>query len=491
MADDAYIHLRIANHLVNYGLPYFNLDSHVNASSSPVWTFFLSFLEVFPFNDVLKLSFLNALVLTLVSFLVFQLINSAVKGTLLLKCVLLIVSLAPFYACSFQQMEGNLACLFLFYGIKLDLEKKQGLLFYSILAALTRLEFFCAWPIFVCWKIYEKKGIKKELIISLFPLLIAASYEYVFFKSFVPHSIIAKSKVYSADTLAFFNELSQGISLDSYFKISNFALAALLLAVIYSFRYTFKGMNNNKLFSVALISVVIFIAYFMKKVLIFPWYLPLLFCPAFLGVSLISIHKKSYVVAVLLIFSSIPFIKGAALNIYAAFQGPQFYSDYFRSARTRQYLTVSSVIEKYCPNCSVLAPEVGGLGYGFKNNIQDAVGLASPLALDYHPLPYPEKRFSGSVGAIPADFVKSVNPDLVLSLEIFLKDFRTSDVCNNYEFISISPFIANDYEILKERPLWGSKSLYLFFNKSLPKETVEAIKREFTTPIDSIFKCRI
>jgi len=44
--DDAYIHFRIAENLVKYQAPYFNLSERVMATSSFIWTIFLAGLTL-------------------------------------------------------------------------------------------------------------------------------------------------------------------------------------------------------------------------------------------------------------------------------------------------------------------------------------------------------------------------------------------------------------------------------------------------------------
>ena len=52
--DDAFIHIRIAENLIDHGEPYFNPGEAVMASSSPVWTWCLALLYlVLPLDPAL------------------------------------------------------------------------------------------------------------------------------------------------------------------------------------------------------------------------------------------------------------------------------------------------------------------------------------------------------------------------------------------------------------------------------------------------------
>ena len=67
--DDSYIHIRIVEHLSDFGEPYFNLGEPVKASSSSGWIIFLFLVDiVFRNSQVLQLPLLIGLINTLMTF---------------------------------------------------------------------------------------------------------------------------------------------------------------------------------------------------------------------------------------------------------------------------------------------------------------------------------------------------------------------------------------------------------------------------------------
>jgi len=59
------------------------------------------------------------------------------------------------------------------------------------------------------------------------------------------------------------------------------------------------------------------------------------------------------------------------------------------------------------------------LGEGFEGEILDAVGLATPSAIKYHPMRVPDERSSGDLGEIPTGFVSEMRPDVIVSYDVF------------------------------------------------------------------------
>ncbi len=66
-----------------------------------------------------------------------------------------------------------------------------------------------------------------------------------------------------------------------------------------------------------------------------------------------------------------------------------------------------------------MSSEIGGLGEGFEGEILDAVGLATPSAIKYHPMRVPDERSSGDLGEIPTGFVSEMRPDVIVSYDVF------------------------------------------------------------------------
>jgi arabinofuranosyltransferase len=75
---------------------------------------------------------------------------------------------------------------------------------------------------------------------------------------------------------------------------------------------------------------------------------------------------------------------------------------------------------------TVAAPEIGAIGWEASHlRVLDTVGLVSPRALRYYPLPTREAY--GVNNAVPAELLRRERPDYVLSLEVFLRPVLRDD----------------------------------------------------------------
>ena len=69
---------------------------------------------------------------------------------------------------------------------------------------------------------------------------------------------------------------------------------------------------------------------------------------------------------------------------------------------------------------TVLAPEIGALGYYLHGPLIDACGLVSPEAIRYLPVP-PSERLGGDIGSIPLALVRDLQPDFIVTLLVFAR----------------------------------------------------------------------
>jgi hypothetical protein len=135
--------------------------------------------------------------------------------------------------------------------------------------------------------------------------------------------------------------------------------------------------------------------------------------------------------------------------------------------RVQRYLEVGKELYTLFPNARLLTSEIGGLGYSFRGEIIDAVGLVTPSALTYHPMKVPQQRQNATIGAIPARMVGDLLPELVVSLPIFVQEFDHSSYRNLYTKI----IIPSSTKIWRERTLtdsiWGSSEFYIYIRNDL------------------------
>jgi hypothetical protein len=149
--------------------------------------------------------------------------------------------------------------------------------------------------------------------------------------------------------------------------------------------------------------------------------------------------------------------------------------------RVQRYLEVGKVLYAVYPNARLLTSEIGGLGYTFKGEIIDGVGLITPRALAYHPMKVPEQRQSGIVGAIPAAFVEKEMPELVVSYSLFVQEFDSSIYREQYTKIAIPSFSTYWESKTGLSDIWGNSELFIYIRNDIAKPNdINFIKYELT-----------
>jgi hypothetical protein len=120
-------------------------------------------------------------------------------------------------------------------------------------------------------------------------------------------------------------------------------------------------------------------------------------------------------------------------------------------AREQLYLKVGAdLTASLPPNALLAAPEIGALGYVSNLPVLDTVGLVSPAATPYYPLPANQLVTDN---AIPARLIDDRQPDAVVTLDIFAKQSLLPD-----------PTFQRDYRLEASYPssVWQSQELLVF-----------------------------
>lgn len=481
IVDDAYIHLRIARNYVTCGRPYYNCTAPVISSSSAFWTLLLYLGVYFPGSDAFKLALLCGFSLSGLITIFYLLVSAQLrKSSVFIVATTTAIVSAPVVAVSLQQMETNLAILLLFMGILAYGRGLSGLgLFLLGMSGCTRFELFIPWGLF-CILTFKSVGVRSFVAIgiSLIPALFIFAGMFYYTGSILPHSIVAKEIVYQVMPAEFFNVLKDNIAGTPKYAFGIFPQIAMGFLGIVLIAECVRVLINRRLDTVNLIPLavgisgyVIGLLYLFKHVLLFPWYLPLIFTPLVFwafsdGFTLASVHK---VIGAAVI--SIPFLKAALFSMLAVWL-PWEYPDLMRSARARQYLRVGEGLRQSCPTCTVMAPEIGAIGYAFKGKIIDACGLISPEALKYHPVPVPEGRLSSADGAVPHGLVEEFEPEVIVSLDRFMRDLRDTEIVKKYLVFTISPFLDDDLKYIPGGHIWGSRHLLILLHREKVNEQI-------------------
>ena len=127
--------------------------------------------------------------------------------------------------------------------------------------------------------------------------------------------------------------------------------------------------------------------------------------------------------------------------------------------RVHAYRDAARWINSHAPlGSTVLAAEIGALGYYTPAWIIDAAGLVTPEAVRHLPVA-PERRLAPEVGAIPRGLVQDTRPDYVVTLPVFAA-----------KSLLDWPWFLEHYDRVHEVDvgpsprirLWGGRSILIF-----------------------------
>ena len=486
--DDAYIHFRISQNLVDYGVPYFNIDEPVNASSSALWVLLLSFvwgalkflsLNKFFFTVV---SVFNA-ISTLAGALVWTSILTRLSGNqtgIWIKTGFCILYIALLLESSVGLMETPFALLVAGIAMYLLLRSHPASLMLLGVLPFLRPELAVMSLLAVVYAL--RKNIfpwKRILLFPLIPIVLLLLYELFFFRSIIPQSMIAKSKLY---VLTYQEILHQAANLtagtlsdieqrfDYTVTLMTIGFAGTAIVALYC-RKDSPGAGSGVV--VSLSGLAVLMSYVLAHTILFAWYFPLIGVPLLFSFAFILLFLRSRVLKLILVLFLVPFLYSQTMVlkqiVSVAWKGASHAGIFLTGARVRQYMQTGKVLNGLYPNATLLSSEIGGLGKTFKGKIIDGAGIVTPAALQFHPMEVPLERKSGAIGAIPLGLVKQAKPELIVSYDIFIESFLKSELRNDYEATIYPVFLEEDRQKLKtDESLWGIESLYVFVRKDLP-----------------------
>jgi arabinofuranosyltransferase len=184
----------------------------------------------------------------------------------------------------------------------------------------------------------------------------------------------------------------------------------------------------------------------LRGVRLFPWYLvplvPLYLVSAAIGMT--RLGRAARWLPALLVLWQLPAIDWRAPLLPAG----------YNLEREQLLFQVGSGLATSVPgNAVVAAPEIGALGYASNLRILDTVGLVSPTALRYYPLPSDQVT---SDNAIPPRLIEDQRPDLVVALD----EFARASLLRDAAFL-------RDYRMIESYPIavWQSSRLLVFERK--------------------------
>ena len=482
--DDAYIHFRVARNLYETGMPFFNIHDPIKVSTSSGWVVFLTtvwgIIKLFKLSISLPLiiAILNALLTVAAAQIYTAIIKEILRErfSVLYATILQTIFFAVMLPSSIGLMETPLALLIAGIGIYyLLLSKPIGFTMLS-LACYIRLEFLILFMLASLFgyikqqfKLYQILG---YAIVGFLPLV---CFDLYFFRTIIPHSIVAKSTVYSiAPSTTFLGIIFFSLPPTPFSTFKDLSgVTFLLLLIIIS--WVILRKKNTKIYQwpymFSLLGLGIAGLYVFGHAYIFDWYIPLYSVPILLACVLYStlvIQPFQIILKSLLVITSFIALVSIFTTLLSALSNPSYFSLFESGSRVRTYLMVGNILNEDYPNKALLSSEIGGLGYSFPGEMLDAGGLASLNVLAFHPMKIPEERANGLIGAIPPSYVKLTMPDLIVSYDNFAQALLKDDIVNKYNIITIPAYLPEDEPFSKTKLLWGNKYLRVYILKSLP-----------------------
>ncbi len=506
--DDAYIHFRIADHLANGGSPYFNSSEAINASSSPGWTITLALIiwvcktARIPLDLPLVISIFNAMATVggavIYASLLARIANS--RRAAIIRSAFFIFYISMILSSSVGLMEIPLALALIGIAFHLLLSNNTKSIIIFAAAPFFRIEFAAVLGlVLLSLLIYKQFSLKRVVLYAAMGMMPFMAYEWYFFNTLIPNTIMAKSVVYEFSYIETLQNLALGFTPNistPFFHyhftdhriasvvivvlvimIMGLAIGRVVLPIVVPMMKRSLDPKQSIGTIMALWGIGLFCAYLFRKIFLFPWYVPLYGIPILFSVALmVGTLRPGKLALMVFVFLSPIIVCQVADFTQAAFSSvttPAYYKDFASGARVRRYIETGRMLYDLYPDATLLSSEIGGLGYGFHGRIIDAVGLASPSALRYHPMAIPEERSNGAIGAIPVGFVEEVNPDIIVTYEVFAESLLRSDAIKRYTRTEYPVFIASDASIALVMEVFSSRHFYVFIRNDLAHKSTD------------------
>ena len=464
-SDDSYIHLRIATHLMATGHGYFNLGERVMVTSSPVWTVLLG-VSAWLFHGFPAALALEAVSMGLACTMSFLMISRNLHPDSLRTIVLSLIPPAAVFLIllqsTIQQMESALAVGLVLASIYLFEIGNIWRLSLFVLAGFTRYEYFAVLLLFAGVALVARRLQPMPAIIAAIVFSVIALYLLYQYGTLVPNTLRAKAAVYAGS----YARTAASLGLGLYKPLAVLRTCLLLAALI---ALASRKLERGLIVPGAMVSAgaLLDLCYVLKQTMIFPWYRPLASTLIVLGLIL-SVPgfegrgwRRYVAIAALLVFMD-PVTSGKELAAYALNNASFDGADEF-DIRTIEYLSVGHSIYQECPGARLMSSEIGGLGEGFQGEILDAVGLATPSAIKYHPMRVPDERSSGNLGAIPTGFVSEMRPDVIVSYDVFAESLLKNPDRSTYTEFVYPPLPAAEMPRYSD---WSRHRLYILVARS-------------------------
>jgi arabinofuranosyltransferase len=429
--DDAYITYRYARNIaIGNGFTY-NVGENVLGTTTPLYTLLLAALgSAISIKEIPNISLLLNSVADIVSVL---LLFHIITGLKFSKYLASIVSLAYLYnPLRIGVSRGGMETAFVvalilasLYSFIIRKDDRMAALFAGV-AFLARPDTILLPLIYLGYQVIRLKSFPyRELFIYLLitgPWLVFSAF---YFDSLLPHSIIAKSNVYLLQPFQATSTILGYIATRSpleYLGWPTWVVGLSLLINLWLFIIGSIAVIKRNTHALILILFPFFycLGLMVANPLLFVWYFPpilvLLNSLIIVGVQALFRKPRSKPAAtvILLIVGVMVCFEWIALD-----QPKAGFSSNLRDHEAFYEYVADSLRETIPAGSSIAMPEIGVLGYQFpENRIIDTVGIVTPEAIKYQYRSLQKgQQFSY---AIPNRLIMEMQPDYLLSLDIFL-----------------------------------------------------------------------
>lgn len=477
--DDAYIHMRIARHLWATGYPYFNHGEPVMASTAPLWLLVSAPAAILGSFQPFGVACLNVVALSASSWvwgLVFT--QSTGRSSSIPHAGALLLTFVTLAPSSISLMETPLAMMLTGVAYLGVWGKKWWGVPAITLAPFVRPECIVFAATLLLYRFYSKRPWSTwEITASIVPVVLLSGFDLYFFGSVIPHTAHVKDVVYeisSAEFIKFFCLGSYGSFITkNILPFSALALGTGLVALIMKLDLKKVSLRDVKerisepplMFLILAPATIIFVLYAIKHVLVFPWYTSLILVPVYLG-FLALLKSTSHSARAVSMSILVPVVSLGALLAGSCIK-PELAPFFESGARARQLRMLGAFLYSAYPGARVMAPEIGALGFSFKGRVVDAIGLASPEALTFHPMKVPEQRPAGFLGSVPAALVDKEKPEIMVGLKTFFTHVLTTEIVDKYDIIERSAVCQEDLARAGAGMVFGSRQILVFRRKGL------------------------
>jgi hypothetical protein len=382
---------------------------------------------------------------------------------------------------SLALMESAAALFFMTVVVLNVLNRSPAWAGMAVLLPLIRPEYILMLPLLAVHRVRAQRWSYSAVEILLPASLICAlgGWYLSVFGITIPQSIIAKSVIYQISFQEFCTFLFRGLTGSSIpltiTLIWLITFLLLLLVNIWQVRTItrFQSPSFRVSLTILIFPFLLILLYAMRRVLLFPWYIPLISVPVILALTPLWQRKWNFSSCLGAIGLLPIFVTGVLSSLITLL--PEYSVFGASGCRAATLRKIGVVLASIYPESTIVAPEIGGLGRGFSGDIVDAAGLASPKVVPHHPLRIPEQRAAGYLGSVPPALVGEIRPDFIVGLPTLLAAVAKSAEIAEYQRIEVPITYTTFSGIQHPINVWGNNYVIIFARKSLAQAVQNAL----------------